>query len=108
MQLPQKMLFSQMPTNTARPSRCQRWRCHCPVGKQSSLRQYIARGCKPIDEGDGNTLRFYLSERGVVYYRRNREKARNILSVLRNFGTTEQMRSELERMDVPFQYPKPK
>jgi len=60
------------------------------------------------DEGDGNMLRFYLSENGVVYYRREREKARNIVSVLRNMGTTEQMRSELERMGIPFQYPKPK
>jgi len=30
------------------------------------------------------------------------------VSVLRNMGTTEQMRSELERMGIPFQYPKPK
>lgn len=72
------------------------------------LRLFIKGGCKPIDEGDGNTLTFYLSERGVIYYRRDREKARNILSVIRNVGTTEQMRSELERLGVPFQYPKPK
>ncbi len=72
------------------------------------LKQFIRGGCEPIDEGDGNFLTFYLSERGVVYYRREREKARNVLSVLRNVGTTEQMRSELERIGVPFQYPKPK
>jgi adenine-specific DNA-methyltransferase len=72
------------------------------------LKSFIKGGCKPIDEGDGNTLTFYLSERGVVYYRRDRDKARNVLSVLRNVGTTEQMRSELERLGVPFQYPKPK
>lgn len=72
------------------------------------LKSFIKGGCEPIDEGDGKTLSFYLSERGVVYYRREREKARNVLSVLRNVGTTEQMRSELERLDVPFQYPKPK
>jgi len=72
------------------------------------LRQFIRGGCVPIDEGDGNVLSFYLSERGVIYYRRDREKARNVVSVLRNVGTTEQMRSELERIGVPFQYPKPK
>jgi adenine-specific DNA-methyltransferase len=44
----------------------------------------------------------------VIYYRRDREKARNIVSVLRNMGTTEKMRSELEGMGIPFQYPKPK
>ncbi|RKX63928.1 MAG: site-specific DNA-methyltransferase [Tenericutes bacterium] len=72
------------------------------------LRQFINGGCKPIIEKNGSTLTFYLSERGVIYYRREREKARNVVSVLRNMGTTEQMRSELERMGIPFQYPKPK
>ena len=72
------------------------------------LKKFINGGCVPIDEGDGNVLRFYLSEKGVIYYRRDRESARNVLSVLRNVGTTEQMRSELEGLGIPFQYPKPK
>jgi adenine-specific DNA-methyltransferase len=72
------------------------------------LRQFILSGCNPIDEGDGNVLSFYLSDRGVIYYRRDRDKAKNIVSVLRNMGTTEQMRSELEKLGIPFQYPKPK
>ena len=49
-----------------------------------------------------------MSENGVIYYHRTREKARNIVSVLRDMGTTEQMRSELERMGIFFSYPKPK
>jgi adenine-specific DNA-methyltransferase len=53
-------------------------------------------------------LSFYVSENGVIYYRRTREEASNILSVLRNMGTTEQMRSELEGMGLSFGYPKPK
>lgn len=72
------------------------------------LRQFIQGGCRPIDEGDGNVLSFYLSDRGVIYYKRDRDQAKNIVSVLRNMGTTEQMRSELEKMGIPFQYPKPK
>ncbi len=72
------------------------------------LRQFIRGNCNPIDEENGNILTFYLSEKGVIYYRRDREKARNVVSVLRNMGTTEQMRSALERMGIPFQYPKPK
>jgi adenine-specific DNA-methyltransferase len=73
----------------------------------NKLRAFIANGCEPIDE-NGDRLSFFLSDKGVIYYRRDREKARNILSVLRNMGTTERMRSELEKMGVPFQYPKPK
>jgi adenine-specific DNA-methyltransferase len=72
------------------------------------LRTFINGGCIPIDEGDGNILTFYLSDRGVIYYRRDRTVASNIVSVLRNMGTTEQMRSELERLGIPFSYPKPK
>lgn len=73
----------------------------------NKLRAFIANGCRPIDE-NGDRLSFYLSDKGVIYYRRDREKARNILSVLRNMGTTERMRSVLEKMEIPFQYPKPK
>ena len=73
----------------------------------NKLREFIATGCQPLDD-DGDKTSFYLSDRGVIYYRREREKARNILSVLRNFGTTEKMRSELELIAIYFQYPKPK
>ncbi len=73
----------------------------------NKLKSFIANGCLPIED-DGDKVSFYLSENGVVYYRRDREKARNIVSVLRNFSTTEKMRSELEAMGIPFQYPKPK
>lgn len=73
----------------------------------NKLRAFIANGCQSIEE-EGGTLSFYLSENGVIYYRRDREKARNILSVLKNLGTTERMRSELEKTGIPFQYPKPK
>jgi adenine-specific DNA-methyltransferase len=71
------------------------------------LRAFIANHCEPIDDG-GDKVSFYVSEKGVIYYRRDRERARNILSVLRNVGTTERMRSELEELGIPFQYPKPK
>lgn len=72
------------------------------------LKAFIQNNCLPIQDDDGTSLSFYLSERGVIYYKRERESARNILSVLRNMGTTEQMRSELEKQGLIFQYPKPK
>jgi adenine-specific DNA-methyltransferase len=75
----------------------------------NKLRNFIAGGCAPIDDDDGMKIQFYLSANGVIYYRKDRgERARNILSVLRNLGTTEKMRSELESMGIKFQYPKPK
>ena len=74
----------------------------------NKLQAFIDGGCEPIIEDGGDVLTFYLSERGVLYYRRDRDKARHVVSVLRNMGTTEQMSSYLERLGIHFQYPKPK
>lgn len=75
----------------------------------NKLRSFIENECKPIEDEDGMKLSFYLSEKGVIYYRKDRgDKARNILSVLRNFSTTEKMRSELQGIAINFKYPKPK
>lgn len=73
----------------------------------NKLKQFIANKCAPIIEANGDEIQFYLSGNGVIYYKKHRTKARNILSVLRNMGTTEQMRSEIERMGLNFSYPKP-
>lgn len=74
----------------------------------NKLKAFINNQCMPLHEGEhGDTIKFYLSENGVLYYKRKRNRARNILSVLKNMGTTEQMRSTLERMGLFFQYPKP-
>lgn len=70
------------------------------------LKQFISNGFEPIVEQDG-ILSFYLSANGVIYYHKERESAKNILSVLKGFKTTEKMRSELESLDIYFTYPKP-
>jgi adenine-specific DNA-methyltransferase len=72
----------------------------------NKLKKFIDKGLQPVEEKEGKYY-FYLSENGVIYYRKEREKARNILSVLKNMGTTEQSRSMLERMGIVFEYPKP-
>ena len=72
----------------------------------NKLKQFIENGFKPIEEVDGK-ISFYLSKNGVIYYRKERDQARHILSVLRNMGTTEQNRSRLEQIGIHFDYPKP-
>jgi len=75
----------------------------------NKLRAFITNNCVPQQDEDGLIVQFYLSEKGVIYYRKDRgERARNIVSVLRNLSTTEKMRSELESMGLNFRYPKPK
>jgi hypothetical protein len=71
------------------------------------LNLYIENGCKPLIEDDGSELHFFLSGRGVIYYEKIKPSAHSVLSVLRNFGTTEKMRGELESMGIHFSYPKP-
>lgn len=74
----------------------------------TKLQQFIDGGCVKFDDGGSGEIDFYLSKTGVIYYRRERgDKARNILSVLRNMGTTEKMSSELAQMGLMFSYPKP-
>jgi len=75
-------------------------------GNPDKLKIFNNNNFSPIEEADGKCS-FYLSENGVIYYYKQRDKARNIVSVLRGFGTTEQMRSSLESQNIYFSYPKP-
>ena len=72
----------------------------------NKLKKFIENGFQPLQEEDG-LIYFYLSKNGVIYYKKERAKTRNILSVLRSMGTTEQMSSYLEKIGLKYSYPKP-
>lgn len=72
----------------------------------SKLRKFISDGYRPLDEGE-STLRFYLSKTGAINYYRARSNNHFVQTTLRNFGTTETTKYELERMGVEFDFPKP-
>ena len=76
-------------------------------GNRDKLVEFIHGGCAPLSDASGASMKFYLSKKGVIYYRKDRPAARNIVSVWRNLGTTERMRADLERIGVHFSYPKP-
>ena len=73
----------------------------------TKLRNFIANGCEPIDD-DGTQLRFFLSSTGVPTYRRENRQAHFVSTLLRNLGSTEKDKNELERMGLKFDYPKPR
>jgi adenine-specific DNA-methyltransferase len=73
---------------------------------RNKLELFIANGLKPIED-NGSPMSFYLNRNAAVRYRKENNKPRNILSVLRNFGTTEKMRTELKNQGINFSYPKP-
>ncbi|MGY1458435.1 site-specific DNA-methyltransferase [Luteimonas sp. A534] len=73
----------------------------------NKLRRFISTGCDPIDD-DGARLRFFLSKNGVPTYRREGRQAHFVSTLLRNLGSTEKDKNELERMGLKFDYPKPR
>ena len=73
---------------------------------KNKLLEFINNGCKPILD-ESSPVRFYINGSAAVRYRKDREQARNILSVLRGFGTTETSKTELKKKGIYFDYPKP-
>jgi adenine-specific DNA-methyltransferase len=72
----------------------------------NKLKQFIESWFNSIKEEDWE-ITFYLSKGWVIYYKKQRGEAKNIVSVLQNFWTTEQMSSDLKKMGIKFSYPKP-
>lgn len=73
----------------------------------AKLRKFISSKCQPIED-DGTSLRFFLSKNGVPTYRREGRQAHFVSTLLRNLGSTEKDKNELERMGLKFDYPKPR
>ena len=77
------------------------------LANHSKLKEFIKNGFAPVQDGD-DTIRFYLNANAAVRYHKVKPTSSNILSVLRGFGTTERMKTELKRnAGVQFDYPKP-
>ncbi len=70
------------------------------------LGQFIDAGCEPVPEGAAS-FHFFLTSTGAVYYRKEGRQSHYVQSVLRNMGTTETNKYELEKMGLEFDYPKP-
>jgi adenine-specific DNA-methyltransferase len=71
------------------------------------LKRFISSGCESIQD-DGTQLKFFLSRNGVPTYRREGRQAHFVSTLLRNLGSTEKDKNELERMGLKFDYPKPR
>lgn len=70
-------------------------------------RRFIDNDCEPIAD-DGASLRYFLDRNGVLTYRREGREAHFVSTLLRNLGSTEKDKNELERMGLKFDYPKPR
>jgi adenine-specific DNA-methyltransferase len=81
-------------------------RVYVGMANRNKLEEFIRNGCKPIDDG-GTPLKFYININAGVRYLRENDKPRNILSVLRGFGTTEKTKTYLKQLGITYDYPKP-
>jgi adenine-specific DNA-methyltransferase len=81
-------------------------RIYVGMANRDKLEAFIANGLSPVYE-NGCPIEFYLNSNSAVRYRKKNDAPRNIVSVLRNFGTTEKNKTYLKRMGIAFDYPKP-
>jgi DNA modification methylase len=70
--------------------------------------KYQENGYKPVIDTKGQETIFKLKQSGALYvYKKRHEEQSHVLSVLKNMGSTQQMNSFLEKLDIEFDYPKP-
>ncbi len=73
----------------------------------NKIKRFIEADCESISD-DGALLRYFLDKNGVPTYRREGREAHFVSTLLRNLGSTEKDKNELERMGLNFDYPKPR
>ena len=72
------------------------------------LEAFISNEFRPVLDSKRQETKFELTSSGAIEAVKRREQRKgHFLSVLRGFGTTNQMRLMLEKLGVTFTYPKP-
>ncbi|MGC9354542.1 MAG: site-specific DNA-methyltransferase, partial [Mariniphaga sp.] len=70
--------------------------------------EFINSNFKPIKDSKGQETLFELKQSGAIEaYKKREQKKGHFISVLRGFGTTNQMRLMLQKLGLKFTYPKP-
>ena len=72
------------------------------------LEAYIASGFRPVLDTKGQQASFEITRTGAIEVAKRRASGKgHVVSVLRGFGTTNQMRLMLQKLGLAFSYPKP-
>ncbi|MEC8483509.1 MAG: DNA methyltransferase, partial [Pseudomonadota bacterium] len=72
------------------------------------LEAFIQNGFLPVKDSKGQETTFEITQTGAIENIKVRKQDKgHIVSVLRNFGTTNKSRMSLEKLGVSFTYPKP-
>ena len=71
------------------------------------LLEYIKGNCSDIFDSKGQRTRFEISKTGAIEMIKIRSSPSHVISTLSNLGSTQNMSSELKKMEITFDYPKP-
>jgi len=75
---------------------------------KSILEAFIANEFRPVPDSKGQLTSFEITRSGAIEAVKVREQRKgHFVSVLRGFGTTNQMRIMLSKLGIKFSYPKP-
>lgn len=68
---------------------------------------FINNNFQPIKDTKGQSTTFVITKTGAIENIKKRDKISHVISSLYNMGSTQNMSSELNRMGISFDYPKP-
>ncbi len=71
------------------------------------LMKYINNGLNPVKDTKGQDTVFEITKTGNIEMIKKRGDASHVLSLLQNLGSTQNMSTELAKMGVKFDFPKP-
>lgn len=71
------------------------------------LMKYIKNGFEPVKDTKGQDTVFEITKTGNIEMIKRRGDASHVLSLLQNLGSTQNMSTELAKMGVKFDFPKP-
>lgn len=71
------------------------------------LMKYINNGFNPVKDTKGQDTVFEITKTGNIEMIKKRGDASHVLSLLQNLGSTQNMSTELAKMGVKFDFPKP-
>lgn len=74
---------------------------------KSQLVDFINNGFNPVVDTKGQNTIFEISKTGAIESIKTRGVASHVLSILQGLGSTQSMSTELAKMDLSFDFPKP-
>lgn len=76
-------------------------------GSKDVLMDFIESGFQSVFDSKGQMTRFEITASGAIELIKTRDKISHVISVLTELGSTQNMSTELKKMGIVFDFPKP-